>query len=55
MDKKIIELAIRWVGKKTTVGGYSERTIEILTDECLQYLDINCYIPNDTNHTDING
>lgn len=38
MDRKLIEETIRWVGKKTTVGGYSERNIQILTDECSQDL-----------------
>lgn len=34
MDIILIKEVIRLVGKKTTVGGYSENDIETLTNEC---------------------
>lgn len=36
MNEDQIKKIIEWVGKKTTVGGYSENTLELLTKECME-------------------
>lgn len=55
MNKEIIKDVIKWMGNKTTVGGYSERDIEILTDECVESLTEKWMVTNENKQPDISA